>query len=118
VIALEYKSRIHQPNKLNCCGPHYFWVLSTENWIKIQPPNMLLSFEEFQLSFSLFWWHLQLGGPSWKDSLGRRDSTIANITAANTFIPALTSNPSGLKAIFLAQGLSFKNMVALSGNSV
>ncbi|GMY22648.1 putative disease resistance rpp13-like protein 1 [Fagus crenata] len=60
----------------------------------------------------------KLGGPSWKDSLGRRDSTIANITAANTFIPAPMSNPSGLKAIFSAQGLSFKNMVALSGNSV
>uniref|UniRef100_A0A2N9F8Z1 Peroxidase n=1 Tax=Fagus sylvatica TaxID=28930 RepID=A0A2N9F8Z1_FAGSY len=59
-------------------------------------------------------WVVYLGGPSWKDSLGRRDSTIANITAANTFIPAPTCNPSGLKAIFSAQGLSFKNMVALS----
>ena len=67
---------------------------------------------------SLFYWPLQLGGPSWEVSLGRKDSTTANITAANTFIPPPTTNLSGLVANFSVQGLSFKNMVALSGNAV
>ncbi|KAK7856837.1 peroxidase 4 [Quercus suber] len=57
-----------------------------------------------------------LGGPSWEVSLGRKDSTTANITAANTFIPPPTTNLSGLVANFSVQGLSFKNMVALSGS--
>lgn len=56
-----------------------------------------------------------LGGPSWKVGLGRRDSTTANRTAANTFIPAPTSSLSGLVKNFSVQGLSFRNMVALSG---
>lgn len=59
---------------------------------------------------------LQLGGPSWKVGLGRRDSLTANITAANTFIPSPTSNLTALVSSFAVQGLSFKNMVALSGN--
>jgi peroxidase len=59
---------------------------------------------------------LQLGGPSWKVGLGRRDSLTANITAANTFIPSPTSNLTALVSSFAVQGLSFKDMVALSGN--
>jgi hypothetical protein len=59
---------------------------------------------------------LQLGGPSWKVGLGRRDSLTANRTAANTFIPSPTFNLSILVLSFAVQGLSFKNMVALSGN--
>uniref|UniRef100_A0A2N9J0Y7 peroxidase n=1 Tax=Fagus sylvatica TaxID=28930 RepID=A0A2N9J0Y7_FAGSY len=46
-----------------------------------------------------------VGGPSWKSSLQRRDSTTANITAANTLIPAPTSNLSSLIENFSAQGL-------------
>ncbi|XP_061364901.1 peroxidase 4-like [Gastrolobium bilobum] len=58
-----------------------------------------------------------LGGPSWNVKLGRRDSTTANFTAANTgVIPAPTSNLSILISTFKAQGLSAKDMVALSGS--
>uniref|UniRef100_A0A2N9J4P7 Peroxidase n=1 Tax=Fagus sylvatica TaxID=28930 RepID=A0A2N9J4P7_FAGSY len=57
-----------------------------------------------------------LGGPSWKVSLGRRDSTTANLTAANTFLPSPLANLSGLIAKFSVQGLSFRNLVALSGS--
>ncbi|XP_059456733.1 peroxidase P7-like [Corylus avellana] len=57
-----------------------------------------------------------LGGPSWKVGLGRRDSVTANMTAANTFIPSPASNLSALVSSFAVQGLSFKNMVALSGS--
>ncbi|KAG2730588.1 hypothetical protein I3760_01G301500 [Carya illinoinensis] len=56
-----------------------------------------------------------LGGPSWEVGLGRRDSTTANRSAANTFIPPPTSNLSDLLANFSAQGLSVKDMVALAG---
>ncbi|KAL8162649.1 hypothetical protein V2J09_014138 [Rumex salicifolius] len=55
-----------------------------------------------------------LGGPTWEVSLGRRDSLTANQTAANTFIPAPTLNLSGLNSSFSVQGLTFKDMVALS----
>lgn len=57
-----------------------------------------------------------LGGPTWKVRLGRRDSLTANRTAANTFIPAPTSNLSTLNSSFAVQGLSFKDMVSLSGS--
>ncbi|GMH05053.1 hypothetical protein Nepgr_006893 [Nepenthes gracilis] len=57
-----------------------------------------------------------LGGPSWVVRLGRRDSLTANKTAANTFIPAPTLNLSALKSNFAVQGLSFKDLVALSGS--
>lgn len=56
-----------------------------------------------------------LGGPSWEVKLGRRDSLTANRTAANIFIPAPVSNLTTLTANFAAVGLSFKDMVALSG---
>ncbi|GMH15432.1 hypothetical protein Nepgr_017273 [Nepenthes gracilis] len=57
-----------------------------------------------------------LGGPSWVVRLGRRDSLTANRTAANVFIPAPTLNLSALNSSFAVQGLSFKDMVALSGS--
>ncbi|KEH34419.1 putative peroxidase [Medicago truncatula] len=57
-----------------------------------------------------------LGGPFWKVKVGRRDSKTANFTAANTgVIPAPTSNLTTLISTFKAQGLSVKDMVALSG---
>ncbi|KAL2896374.1 Peroxidase 4 [Bienertia sinuspersici] len=56
-----------------------------------------------------------LGGPTWDVKLGRRDSLTANITAANIFIPSPASNITILKSNFAAVGLSFKDMVALSG---
>ncbi|KAF8036830.1 hypothetical protein BT93_C2523 [Corymbia citriodora subsp. variegata] len=57
-----------------------------------------------------------LGGPSWKVRLGRRDSTTANRSLANIIIPPFTSNVSALITSFAAQGLSVRNMVALSGS--
>ncbi|XP_077239178.1 peroxidase 4-like [Tasmannia lanceolata] len=56
-----------------------------------------------------------LGGPSWTVPLGRRDSTTANITTANNDIPPPTSNLSALATSFSNQGLSLKDLVALSG---
>lgn len=62
-------------------------------------------------------WQLQLGGPSWKVRLERRDSTTVSRTAANTSIRRPTSNLSALISSFSAQGLSLKHIVALTGNS-
>lgn len=56
-----------------------------------------------------------LGGPTWTVQLGRRDSTTASLSAANTNIPAPTLNLSGLITSFSNQGLTAKEMVALSG---
>jgi len=58
---------------------------------------------------------VQLGGPTWTVLLGRRDSTTASLSAANTNIPAPTSNLSALISSFTAHGLSTKDLVALSG---
>ncbi|MBA0725491.1 hypothetical protein Golax_022077 [Gossypium laxum] len=56
-----------------------------------------------------------LGGPSWKVKLGRRDSITASRADANKFIPAPSFTLSALKSNFHAQGLSLKDLVALSG---
>lgn len=58
---------------------------------------------------------VELGGPWWAVRLGRRDSTTANFSGANTNIPPPTSNLSSLISLFQAQGLSKKEMVTLSG---
>lgn len=58
---------------------------------------------------------VQLGGPNWNVKLGRRDSTTANKTLANKNIPPPTSSLANLTSKFAAQGLSVKDMVALSG---
>jgi len=61
---------------------------------------------------------VQLGGPFWKVKVGRRDSRTANFSAANSgVIPPPTSNLTNLIKTFEAQGLSAKDMVALSGIS-
>ncbi|KAK7305949.1 hypothetical protein VNO77_43862 [Canavalia gladiata] len=56
-----------------------------------------------------------LGGPSWKVGLGRRDSTTASRADANNSIPAPSLNLSALETNFANQGLSVKDLVALSG---
>ncbi|GMH10005.1 hypothetical protein Nepgr_011846 [Nepenthes gracilis] len=56
-----------------------------------------------------------LGGPSWTVLLGRRDSTTASLTDANSDLPAPTLNLSGLITSFSNQGLTEDEMVALSG---
>nr|CAL25300.1 properoxidase [Picea abies] len=58
---------------------------------------------------------VELGGPSWTVMLGRRDSTTASKNGANNNIPPPTSSLSNLISLFQAQGLSTKEMVALSG---
>ncbi|GLT38472.1 hypothetical protein SLA2020_127200 [Shorea laevis] len=57
-----------------------------------------------------------LGGPFWKVKLGRRDSLTASRAAANTSLPAPFFNLSALISSFSAQGLSLKDLVALSGS--
>ncbi|KAI4305426.1 hypothetical protein L6164_028794 [Bauhinia variegata] len=57
-----------------------------------------------------------LGGPFWDVKLGRRDSKTASLSAANSgVIPSPSSTLSSLISTFQAQGLSAKDMVALSG---
>lgn len=57
-----------------------------------------------------------LGGPSWTVPLGRRDSTTASQSAANSNIPAPTLSLSGLITAFSNKGFTAKEMVALSGS--
>ncbi|RCV36557.1 hypothetical protein SETIT_7G327500v2 [Setaria italica] len=59
------------------------------------------------------WVHL--GGPNWDVKVGRRDSTTASFSGANNNIPPPTSGLANLTSLFAAQGLSQKDMVALSG---
>ncbi|XP_057825579.1 peroxidase 4 [Cryptomeria japonica] len=58
---------------------------------------------------------VELGGPSWTVQLGRRDSKTASLSGANNNIPAPTSSLSALISSFSNQGLSTKDMIALSG---
>ncbi|KAK4265672.1 hypothetical protein QN277_026693 [Acacia crassicarpa] len=54
-------------------------------------------------------------GKGWKVPLGRRDSTTANRTLANSNLPPSFFNLTQLKAAFLVQGLNTIDLVALSG---
>ncbi|GAB4828975.1 NAD(+) salvage pathway protein [Ancistrocladus abbreviatus] len=56
-----------------------------------------------------------LGGPSWTVLLGRRDSTTASLSAANSNLPSPALNLSGLIPAFSNKGFTAKEMVALSG---
>ncbi|ESQ42539.1 hypothetical protein EUTSA_v10014097mg [Eutrema salsugineum] len=59
---------------------------------------------------------LLLGGPKWGVKLGRRDSTKASFSDANSgVIPPPTSTLNNLINRFKAKGLSTRDMVALSG---
>ncbi|XP_025634064.1 peroxidase P7-like isoform X1 [Arachis hypogaea] len=55
-----------------------------------------------------------LGGPSWEVGLRRRDSTTASRLDANNSIPTPSFSLSTLKQNFANQGLSEKDLVALS----
>ncbi|KAK2981806.1 hypothetical protein RJ640_010323 [Escallonia rubra] len=57
-----------------------------------------------------------LGGPSWNVAVGRRDSTTASLSAANSNLPSPTSSLSGLITAFSNKGFNAKEMVALSGS--
>ncbi|XP_042480279.1 cationic peroxidase 1-like [Macadamia integrifolia] len=57
-----------------------------------------------------------LGGSTWSVLLGRRDSTTASLSAANSNIPSPFLNLSGLITAFTNKGFTTKEMVALSGS--
>ncbi|MCD7470548.1 NAD(+) salvage pathway protein [Datura stramonium] len=59
---------------------------------------------------------VKLGGPSWTVLLGRRDSTTASLSTANSDIPAPTLNLSSLISSFSDKGFSAREMVVLSGS--
>ncbi|KAK8959533.1 Cationic peroxidase 1 [Platanthera guangdongensis] len=56
-----------------------------------------------------------LGGPTWTVKLGRRDSTAASLSQANSDIPSPTSDLSALMTAFSNKGLSTSDMITLSG---
>ncbi|XP_052175458.1 peroxidase 22.3-like [Diospyros lotus] len=56
-----------------------------------------------------------LGGPTWQVQLGRRDSTTASRTKANTDIPSPFLDLPALINNFGKQGLDVNDLVALSG---
>ncbi|XP_044477994.1 lignin-forming anionic peroxidase-like [Mangifera indica] len=56
-----------------------------------------------------------VGGPSWTVKLGRRDSTTANLSLANTQLPGFGDSLDTLISLFSTKGLSARDMVALSG---
>ncbi|KAL0922958.1 hypothetical protein M5K25_006993 [Dendrobium thyrsiflorum] len=58
---------------------------------------------------------LALGGPTWDVQLGRRDSTTASLSEANSDIPSPASDLSTLISAYAKKGLSTTDMVALSG---
>ncbi|GMN40514.1 hypothetical protein TIFTF001_009735 [Ficus carica] len=59
---------------------------------------------------------VELGGPSWTVQLGRRDSTTASQSDANSNIPAPTLNLTDLITAFSNKGFTSKELVALSGS--
>ncbi|CAK9141747.1 unnamed protein product [Ilex paraguariensis] len=57
----------------------------------------------------------QVGGPSWTVKLGRRDSTTASRSLAESNLPGFTDSLETLISNFANQGLNARDMVALSG---
>ncbi|KAL4610877.1 hypothetical protein ACB092_08G083800 [Castanea dentata] len=57
-----------------------------------------------------------LAGPSWTVQLGRRDSTTASLSAANSDLPSPAMDLKDLISSFSKKGFSTKDMVALSGS--
>ncbi|KAK9699963.1 hypothetical protein RND81_08G207300 [Saponaria officinalis] len=56
-----------------------------------------------------------LGGPTWEVELGRRDAITTSVNDANSHMPSSLSNISVLTSNFAAVGLSFEDLIALSG---
>ncbi|XP_031282654.1 cationic peroxidase 1-like [Pistacia vera] len=56
-----------------------------------------------------------LGGPTWTVPLGRKDSTTASLSDANSNLPPPSSNLSDLITIFSNKGFTKQEMVTLSG---
>lgn len=58
---------------------------------------------------------MQLGGQGWPLSLGRRDSTTANMVQANNDLPSPNSDLDTLIAAFGKKNFTDRELVALSG---
>ncbi|KAK2982777.1 hypothetical protein RJ640_025193 [Escallonia rubra] len=56
-----------------------------------------------------------LGGPTWAVQLGRRDSTTASLSSANSDLPSFDLDLPDLTSVFTSKGLTVAEMVALSG---
>ncbi|KAL6317862.1 hypothetical protein AAG906_030616 [Vitis piasezkii] len=56
-----------------------------------------------------------LGGPTWTVQLGRRDSTTASFSTANSDLPPPTSDLDALISLFSNKGFTTQEMVVLSG---
>ncbi|KAG8382730.1 hypothetical protein BUALT_Bualt05G0107700 [Buddleja alternifolia] len=56
-----------------------------------------------------------VGGPSWSVRLGRRDSTTASLSLANSDLPSPFAGLDVLIPAFANKGLTARDMVALSG---
>ncbi|KAL4586465.1 hypothetical protein LXL04_011101 [Taraxacum kok-saghyz] len=56
-----------------------------------------------------------VGGPTWSVKLGRRDSTTASRVLAETSLPSFKASLDSLISNFRDNGLSARDMVALSG---
>jgi peroxidase len=61
---------------------------------------------------------MQVGGPSWTVKLGRRDSTTASKSLANTDLPLFTDDLMTLISRFTNKGLTARDMVTLSGKFI
>ncbi|XVF05833.1 hypothetical protein REPUB_Repub05bG0207200 [Reevesia pubescens] len=57
-----------------------------------------------------------LGGPTWTVQLGRRDSTTASFSNANTDLASPLMNLDELISVFSKKGFTAKEMVALAGS--
>ncbi|XP_058737134.1 cationic peroxidase 1-like [Vicia villosa] len=57
-----------------------------------------------------------LGGLSWSVPLGRRDSTTASLSSANSDLPGPSSEVSDLTNAFSVKGFTLQEIVALSGS--
>ena len=61
---------------------------------------------------------VMVGGPSWSVKLGRRDSDTANLVLAETgALPSFKAPLDSLISTFRDNGLSARDMVALSGTN-
>ena len=58
----------------------------------------------------------QLGGPSWRVQLGRRDSTTASLDLTNSDLPGPDMSLGELISAFADKGLTAEEMEALSGD--
>ncbi|KAF8378895.1 hypothetical protein HHK36_030244 [Tetracentron sinense] len=57
-----------------------------------------------------------VGGPTWTVKLGRRDSTSASLSQAETDLPSFRDGLDRIIPLFRNKGLSERDMVALSGS--